>query len=329
MSNAVLDEPLTLGQESIRRGTMCSGNSFLLVPLLIGFFFAVFYSSRGGGEEAALGETDLDDMTLGAAVSPMARVHSIQNQLKAFGVPSSPMQELALTGMLATRDVRAEAELPHVFSRMDSATKKLVARATTEINDFKVEEMAGVSPPLGFWDPFGFTTQIKGTTILYLKEAEIKHGRLGMLAFLGIFVGEKYHPFIGGNVELPAAKVKEMFLNTEFAEFWFYGFLGIGLLEAQSVRTQYDEFWEFDGANDMGRDKKMTPPEKSENWNTVINRKDRLPGELGFDPLGLRPKDPDELKVIQTKEINNGRLAMLATAGILMQELVTQQRTFT
>jgi len=275
-----------------------------------------------------LGETDLDDTTLGAAVSPMARVHSIQNQLKAFGMPPSPMQELALTAMLATRDVRAEAQIPHVFSTMDSASKKIVTRATQEIN-LKAEEMAGVSPPLGFWDPFGFTTKIAGTTLLYLKEAEIKHGRVCMLAFLGIIVGEKYHPFIGGNVELPAAKVKEMFLNTGFAEFWLAGLIGIGLLEAQSVRTQYDEFWEFDGANDMGRDKTMTPPDKSENWNTVINRKERLPGELGFDPLGLRPKDPDELKVIQTKEINNGRLAMLAVAGLLMQELVTQQRTFT
>merc|ERR1712187_495617 len=96
------------------------------------------------------------------------------------------------------------------------------------------------------------------------------------------------------------------------------------------VRTHYEEFWEFDAQNDMGRgEKTITPPAKSENWNTVVTRKERLPGELGFDPLGLRPKDPDELKVIQTKEINNGRLAMLAVAGILMQELVTQQRTFT
>merc|ERR1711976_943015 len=109
-----------------------------------------------------------------------------------------------------------------------------------------------------------------------------------MLAFLGIFVGEKYHPFIGGNVELPAAQVKNMFLNTGFAEFWLAGLVGVGLLEAQSVRTQYYEFWEFDEQNDMGRgEKTITPPEKSENSNTVVTRKERLPGELGFDPLGL------------------------------------------
>lgn len=27
-----------------------------------------------------------------------------------------------------------------------------------------------------------------------------------------------------------------------------------------------------------------------------------------FDPLGLKPTDPEELKVMQTKELNNGRL---------------------
>merc|ERR1712060_561062 len=65
--------------------------------------------------------TDLDDTTLAAAAtSPVARVHAIQNQMKAFGVPSSPMQELALTAMVATRDVRAAAQIPRVFSTVDA-----------------------------------------------------------------------------------------------------------------------------------------------------------------------------------------------------------------
>merc|ERR1712048_154398 len=223
---------------------------------------------------------------------------------------------------VATRDIRAQAEIPHVFSTMDSASKKIVTRATTVLTE-KVEEMAGVSPPLGFWDPFGFTTKIQGLTLLYLKEAEIKHGRVCMLAFLGIIAGEKYHPFLGGNIDLPAAQVKAMFLNTPFVDFWFIGFVGILGLEILSIRTAYDEpYWEFGmwGKTDM-------LPETN-HFSTQLAKQPRLPGEFGFDPLGLRPKDPAELKTMQTKEINNGRLAMLAVAGILMQELVTQQRTF-
>ena len=51
-------------------------------------------------------------------------------------------------------------------------------------------------------------------------------------------------------------------------------------------------------------------------------------GDLGFDPLGLKPTNPGELKAMQTKELNNGRLAMLACAGIVTQELVTGQGLF-
>merc|ERR1711957_888689 len=34
------------------------------------------------------------------------------------------------------------------------------------------------------------------------------------------------------------------------------------------------------------------------------------PGDLGFDPLGLKPTDALELKEMQSKELNNGRLAI-------------------
>lgn len=47
-----------------------------------------------------------------------------------------------------------------------------------------------------------------------------------------------------------------------------------------------------------------------------------VPGDLGFDPLGLKPDDAEEFFAMQTKELQNGRLAMLAAAGFLAQELV-------
>ena len=46
------------------------------------------------------------------------------------------------------------------------------------------------------------------------------------------------------------------------------------------------------------------------------------PGDLKFDPLGIRPDDPVELDEMITKELQNGRLAMLAAAGFLAQEAV-------
>lgn len=48
-----------------------------------------------------------------------------------------------------------------------------------------------------------------------------------------------------------------------------------------------------------------------------------------FDPLGLGPKDdPAAWKEMQTKELNNGRLAMIAIAAFTVEELISHQEIF-
>merc|ERR1719316_2462559 len=49
-------------------------------------------------------------------------------------------------------------------------------------------------------------------------------------------------------------------------------------------------------------------------------RTDHSPGDLGWDPMGLKPTNP--------KELNNGRLAMIAIAGMIVQEGVTGGKLF-
>merc|ERR1740136_118842 len=47
-----------------------------------------------------------------------------------------------------------------------------------------------------------------------------------------------------------------------------------------------------------------------------------IPGDLGFDPFGLYPKDDKGKKRMQTAEIKNGRLAMIAITAYCVHELV-------
>ena len=49
------------------------------------------------------------------------------------------------------------------------------------------------------------------------------------------------------------------------------------------------------------------------------------PGDVGFDPLGFKPSDPVAFANMQTRELQNGRLAMLGVAGMCAQELVNHR----
>ena len=54
-------------------------------------------------------------------------------------------------------------------------------------------------------------------------------------------------------------------------------------------------------------------------------RDNYYPGDILFDPLGLKPADATEFANMQAKELNNGRLAMLAAAGMCVQEQINGQ----
>merc|ERR1719359_1320134 len=64
------------------------------------------------------------------------------------------------------------------------------------------------------------------------------------------------------------------------------------------------------------------------NGETFFAKGDRIPGDLGFDPLKLKPKKEKDLLAMQNREILNARLAMIAAWGIMAQELVTGEKVF-
>merc|ERR1719428_990772 len=117
------------------------------------------------------------------------------------------------------------------MASMDEESKEEVAEVKAV---FDKKKMAGVSGPFGFWDPLGFSTDIPEGRILFLREAELKHGRVGMLASVGFLVGENFHPLFGGDVDVPSYIA---FQQTPLQTFWPAVVAAIAILEVFSVFT--------------------------------------------------------------------------------------------
>lgn len=79
---------------------------------------------------------------------------------------------------------------------------------------------------------------------------------------------------------------------------------------------------------ELNRAKKGWTPVEEVGKQTSVLRDDYFPGDIGFDPLGLKPEDPEEFLKLHTKELQNGRLAMLGAAGMIAQELVNGKEIF-
>merc|ERR1712048_73385 len=177
---------------------------------------------------------------------------------------------------------------------------------------------AGQTAPMGFFDPFGLTTGISEGRLLFLREAEIKHGRVCMLATLGIIVGENFHPLLGG-YDGPAVDLFPFVREVPLQDFWPVAFI-------QTFATiAYLEFTKgYDALEGLAFEGLI----KNESPDFWAAKKGRVPGNYGFDPLGLKPKTDEAFLEMQNKEINNGRLAMFASLGILIQEAATGEKVF-
>ena len=174
------------------------------------------------------------------------------------------------------------------------------------------ESLPGITGPLGFFDPLGFCTsgddKVSEAKIRFYREVELKHARVAMLAAVGFPLAEQFHPLFATD-DAPSFMA---FQQTPLQTFWPVVVGVIAIAEVFSVFTFQNPASYVNG-------------EPAEPWTM---RLDHQAGDLGFDPMGLKPTDPKELAEMQTKELNNGRLAMIAIAGMVVQEGVTGAKLF-
>jgi len=189
-----------------------------------------------------------------------------------------------------------------------SATISMVSTPLTYINGPEVAKtLPGVTAPFGFFDPMGLTPDTQEELMLY-REAELAHGRVAMMATVGFLTQEAFHPiFAAPQVDGPVIRQLDQVLEFPDGQS-AASVLLLAIFISEIGRAQVG--W-------------MNP---SDAIRTL--RPGYVPGDVGFDPMGLKPKDEAGLKEMQTKEINNGRLAMLAVAGMTVQELVTGTTLF-
>ena len=166
---------------------------------------------------------------------------------------------------------------------------------------FSVETMPGALAPVGFFDPLGFAANADESTLKRYREAEVTHGRVAMLAVIGFLVGEA----VEGSSFLFDAQISGPAIShfEQIPDGWDALIVTfIGAAEAQRAQIGWVD------------------PANAQYDRPGQLRDDYYPGDIGFDPLGIRPEDPAELDEMITKELQNGRLAMLAAAGFLAQE---------
>jgi hypothetical protein len=150
------------------------------------------------------------------------------------------------------------------------------------------------------WDPMELHKLYKvsgnNPDVAFMREAELKHGRLAMLAFAGVLA-------TNGGLHLPG----EIWSDSDWTTAWgsvakvnpsatVQVLLGIAWVEGVTAKGVFDLWF---GITDS-----------------------REPGDIGFDPLRLMPKDPVAAEKMKTKELKNGRMAMIAMAGFAANHFI-------
>jgi len=159
-------------------------------------------------------------------------------------------------------------------------TPTLKTKSASSLEAWKDDTVVGITAPMGYFDPLGLSVGQSDETMNIYREAELKHGRVAMAACLGWYVtAAGVHPAFNSSLSSdPLEAAKQLpFVG------WVQFVLGCGAIEwlGEQIKTR--------------------------------------PGYVPGDLLGTAfwVDDSDEGWVgYQNREINNGRLAMVAFMGI-------------
>ena len=199
--------------------------------------------------------------------------------------------------------------LPSITLAPVRANIKMTIAPTPIGSDDFCYGLPGAIAPVGAFDPLGFTKDADVLEVNRLREAELMHGRVGMLAAAGFLVQEFFHPLFSGVGGPAIQQVPQLPAG-------FLVALTMCISACESLRIS--KGWAPPTESNL---KEARAGGVSSTFQRL--RPDYTPGDLGFDPLNLKPDDPLEFRIMQEKELSHGRLGMIAAAGFIVQEAVS------
>jgi hypothetical protein len=155
------------------------------------------------------------------------------------------------------------------------------------------ENELGVQPPVGFWDPLGFTADGNVEDFARRRQTELKHGRVSMLACMGYITPEvtgKFPGYLSPSSGLRFEDVPN----------------GLGAL-SKVPALGWAQIFAYGAFCELSQDQSPGTPGAK--------------GEFGFTVL--TSSDPAEKEKKLKAEIANGRLAMMAIIGMFFQDGLT------
>ena len=187
--------------------------------------------------------------------------------------------------------------LPEMLASSKFFTKTIAYASLGGVSMFSRKSNA--HPSFSLYSPFGLAGADKAN-LMYMREAEIKHSRLAMLAVVGWPLAELFDKPLADAAGLPSLLTKTgespSLLNGGLDKidvaYWVAIIAAAGIIELENMKMK---------------------EEKGKNY---------IAGDCNFDPLNMLPADKDGQMAMMTKEIKHGRIAMMAILGFAIQEAV-------
>merc|ERR1712127_312332 len=241
---------------------------------------------------------------MGSSYSSLETSHSLLAYKMALSMAATTTN---IAGLKRTANVQSQSRRAMtVVARQTTSSRSETPMTTTDY----VKTLPGISGPFpDVFDPANFIAGASISDMRRYREAELTHGRVSMLAALGFVIGEQLEDFplfynFDSRISGPAIN----HFQQVGAGFWEPLVLAIGVCESYRVAVGW-------------------APPTGAGFNSL--NEDYVMGDLNFDPLNLlEGKSEAEIFELQTKELNNGRLAMIAIAGFVTQEFVNNTEIF-